>query len=750
MTPTLAFFFSGTFFLFALGVGLSIVAGLLLRPKGGGGNLGEDTPTTLATRGSYVPLLIGKRKIGHVFGWAGFRRSIQRSSGGKKKGGGGSQTVWFESGWHLLCAGAATGLYEIRANNKVIWSGTMTSDTTPSGTTTTIANVGSFTIFWGELDQQPYDLLVQGTGIRSGWPGLCYIYWRDYELGGSPTWPTLEYTVKALCLSQTLEDSNREITDGTSEGFNPAHLAFVLLRGGFPYGAGLALDDIDETTIESFGELMESEHLPMHLLGESGVAVSELMQSLLADAGAFLVQHDNRLLVEAMRAPTENTPFLIDDVITPPDAGRQVWRGHKTTNRLIFSFLNEIENYRSFDIQSQDAADLEARNASVPEEIEMGFITHPVVAKQVANRREQENLSQTIAVRFTVLRGAALLRAGKIFRHSFGQMRVLSAKPVHDSPRVEIEAIVDVYSVPSIEDVQDTPLATVLFDVENDLAFSFFQLPPEDTTSVAIVVFRIPAHSEIRSGSIYGSIDAGTNFRFIGQQVAGAGGGQIKSAIGASTDDIIVTGPIFEDANGLLDFVASDLTGDDAGWQAGTQVALINEEVFYVKSVSVQSETSWVASTAKSLTDFVIPLVSNGFRYECTTAGTTDTVEPIWPRKVGDTVTDGTAVWTCAGRRYQLNDMIRARKGTTAAAHAINDWVYLIAQDSLQPITDPLVAAGNTLCIKSVPETNNEIADISTITQVCKLLDSVDGSTLLATDTGDIIVTHLGEKIAIS
>jgi len=741
---------AGSLLLFAIGVGLSILAGLLLRPKAGKNDLGEDAPTTLATRGSFVPLLIGKRKIGHVFGWAGFRRSVQRSVGGGKKGGGGSQTVWFESGWHMLCAGPATGLYEIRANNKVIWSGVLTSDTSPPGTTVTIASVGTFSIYWGELNQPPHEQLVQGTGIRSGWPGLCYIYWHNYELGGSPTWPTLEYVVKALCLEQTLEDSAVELDDGTSAGFNPAHLAFVLLRGGFPYGAGLALDDIDEASIEAFGTTMESEHIPMHLLGEQGIAASELMQSILKDAGAFLSQHDTRLLIEAMRPPSDLTPFLIDDVITPPDAERQVWRGRKTTNRLIFSFPNETENYRTFDIQSQDAADLEERNASASEDIEIGFVTHPLVAKQVANRREQENLSQTIAVRFDVLRGAALLRAGKVFRHSFGQMRVLSARPIHDSPHVEIEAIVDVYSVPSIDDLQDTPLASATFGVENDLSFTFFQTPEEDASGiVSILVFRIAAHSQIATGSIYGSVDGGTNFRFLDTQTQSATGGQIESAISASTDDIITTGPIFEDANGLLDDVALDLTGDTEGWKGGTQVALVNDEVFYVQSVSVQSETAWAASTAKVLADHVIPSTSNGFRYECTTAGTTGTVEPIWPRKVGDTVEDGAAVWTCRGRRYQLNNMIRARKGTTAVAHAINDWVYLIPSESLNPITDPIVAAGNTLCVKSVPETTSQIADISTITQVCKVLDTVDASTLVATDSGDIIVTRLGDKIAI-
>jgi hypothetical protein len=736
----------GNLALFAIGVGLSILSSYLLRPKSKKGNLGEDTPTTLATRGSYVPLLIGKRKIGHVFAWAGNRKS-RSAGGGGKKGGGGSFQEWFEDGWHLLSVGAGIGLYEIRFNNEIVWSGELTSDTHPSGTAVTIAGKGTFYVFWGELDQEPFEPLVQATGIRSGWPGVLSVFWKDVNLGGSPNWPTVEYVAKALCIQQSLEDSDLELDDTASVGYNPAHLAFILMRGSAGYGAGLALGDIDQTSIEAFGEVMQSEHLPMNLLGEAGETVSTLLQSLALDCGAFVSQHDNRLLVEAMRTPTVDTPTLSDDVISPPNAERQVWRGRKTANLLIFGYSNELENYRIFDVPSQDAADRDSRNAISPEEIDLGFVTHPDIAKKVANRREQESLSQTISVKFEVLRGAALLRAGKVFQHSFGQMRVISMRPIHDSPKVEIEAIVDVYSVPEIADEQDTPVLEARYDVENDLAFSFVQLPAEDSSVPAIVVFRIPAHQEVVEGNIYGSIDAGSNYKLIGTQANPAIGGQIESTISASTADTITTGPVFEDANGLVDRTVLDLTGDDPGWQAGEQVALINDEVFFVRSLSVQSETAWAASTAKSLTNYVIPSLTNGLRYECTTAGTTGATEPVWPRKVGETVEDGTAVWTCRGRRYQINDMIRARKGTAAEAHAIDDWVYIIPQANLSPITDSIIAAGNSLCVKSVPETRSQIADITTITAVCKDLFSVSTDPLLIDDSGNYIVTHVGDRI---
>ncbi len=69
----------------------------------------------------------------------------------------------------------------------------------------------------------------------------------------------------------------------------------------------------------------------------------------------------------------------------------------------------------------------------------------------------------------------------------------------------------------------------------------------------------------------------------------------------------------------------------------------------------VTVHSAWAASTAYALEDFVHATTFNGFRYECTTAGTSDTDEPTWPLVEGETVSDGTVVWTC--RRSQLVSM---------------------------------------------------------------------------------------------
>ena len=58
---------------------------------------------------------------------------------------------------------------------------------------------------------------------------------------------------------------------------------------------------------------------------------------------------------------------------------------------------------------------------------------------------------------------------------------------------------------------------------------------------------------------------------------------------------------------------------------------------------------TWVASAAYATTSphFVSPTVPNGFRYQCTTGGTSAGSEPVWPTTLGATVADNTVVWTC-------------------------------------------------------------------------------------------------------
>jgi hypothetical protein len=56
---------------------------------------------------------------------------------------------------------------------------------------------------------------------------------------------------------------------------------------------------------------------------------------------------------------------------------------------------------------------------------------------------------------------------------------------------------------------------------------------------------------------------------------------------------------------------------------------------------------NWAASTAYSLGNVVTPTTANNCVYECTTAGTSGTIQPTWPTTEGATVVDNTVTWTC-------------------------------------------------------------------------------------------------------
>jgi len=253
--------------LVALSVGLSYLAGRLLQPKNNA-LIQDDKPTTLATRGSYLPRVIGRRRVGPIFAWAGDRYTTKESGGKKGSVLGGNETeIYRESGWHLLAVGPGRALHSIEQNGKAIFVGPITPTSHPSGTTIDIGNEGSFRIFWGEVDQPVNTFLGDAArnpeiGVSSRWPYTMYIEWVGKRLTSQPVWPLLTYDIEIEPQGSFLSDTE-------------AYMAptYTLDGDSFPVGSvsvgaegyGKIVVDGDQTT--SFNNLSGK----FRLTGNSGV-----------------------------------------------------------------------------------------------------------------------------------------------------------------------------------------------------------------------------------------------------------------------------------------------------------------------------------------------------------------------------------------------------------------------------------------------------------------------------------------------
>lgn len=743
----------------AVGVALLFVARLFLKgPDSNAGISKDDTPTTLSTRGSYVPLVLGRRRVGYVFGAALNRRSTQESvgsvSGGKGGvlgggGGGVTQTVYFEDGWHIICVGPANKLYAIFENGKPIWTGPISAATTPSGTTIDAGAAGKFVIYWGFDDQPINSTLAAGIGVGSRWPLVCYIYWIQKRLGQSPTWPSIEYDIEAMCPSSKLGTAKNILDDGETRGMNPHACVYQLLTAYWPHGIGMDPNYVDAISLSAMGVLCETEHLCANMLLDEGMEVTTALNGLLLDVGCMVPEKDGRLLFNTLREGL-TAADLGTDVVLAEDVELDVVQNDILPDRIIFTFKRRQNNYRDWDIKYDNDAVAEEHNRFRSNTVSLTIPTDLPTAKKIANRRVQEVLGDAASFKFRGSRAAGLLLPGDLFTAAggIGPMRVTSIKREPLSSIVTISSVLDSYSVPEILDGYDDDIGITDKPVAADLAFNWLELPASlvGADTVGIAVFRIRAHESISGARIYGSVES-SSYSLIGSQPTAAAGGPLLDAVSAGGVDIITSGPTFEAMNqDVLNVL--DLSSQPTEWRNGKQVAVINNEAFFVERIAATFTPAWAPSNLYSVGDYVSPLTPTGLRYKCVIGGTSGAAEPAWRTNRLDQFTDGGVVWEARGFAYRLIDMIRARFETTKDAHAVDDIVYIMQQTDINVMLPPIMQPGSQLCVKTQPFTSSAILDIAGETPVCKqIIGLAFNVTFLTTDDASFVVTHLGENI---
>ena len=145
---------------------------------------------------------------------------------------------------------------------------------------------------------------------------------------------------------------------------------------------------------------------------------------------------------------------------------------------------------------------------------------------------------------------------------------------------------------------------------------------------------------------------------------------------------------------------------------------------------------AWAASTAFSVGDVRRPSTGEGtgLSFRCTTAGTSASSEPSWPNFVGDTVTDGTCVWTAISAVYdellKLNpsaiiELFEVR--LDSALHGSSD-IYRFHAGSNAKIDGNIIFDGNTYSRIPVVADGFEYTNTGTLPRPTLTISNLDNT----------------------
>jgi hypothetical protein len=756
-------------------LGLLFVARLFLKDDSTGLNE-DDTPTTLATRGSFCNVVIGRRQVGPVFAWAGQRFTRQESSGGGGGKGGGassastSQTVYFEDGWHVICLGPAGVLHRIMENGKNILPSPISAANTPSGSTIE-TEMGSFQIYWGEVDQPLNSALVTRLGgIASTWPFLCYVFWRGRRLGSSPTWPSTEYDIEVLCQQSAPGTFEPTLTDADNRrGANPASAMHQLITANWPHGCGLAASKLDFDSLEALGLQMEVEEIPVNfLLRDGDNEATKWMQAILADVGCLLVDYpDGRLGLPMLREPVFPLPVVDESFQTAPEVEVEVipFTDIGQADRVMFTFKNIDLRYRDDTIEFGDDGVAEENSRYRIERVRIDTVTSPLAARVVGNRRAPEVMGDVASIKYPVIRGASLLMPGQVFEDAEGRIvRVLSTKRGVRVPEATLEAMIDTYGLPPLPDADDPGGVAGNQPAVPDAMVTLIELPASvsGATSIAVAVLRARANRSQFGSDLWFSIDDGANYTLLGQQNASCSGFLLTEGLDASAGpEVLETGPTLVSNNPDAGEVLN-LAAQVSEWQNGRQLCLIEAadgsyEATFLREIELLPETIWAPETTYSVGDYVIPSApkATGLRYRCVaTSGTAEsgTVEPDWPTLVSSTVADNEVTWKAERFEYRLLGLIRARYETTAKTFVAGAKVFIVETSKITPIRSlAMFLPGETLCVKTTPRTASDVLNIDNAIAYCRQLTgaaiATPGFDFIIDGDGNLIVTNIGDRL---
>ena len=479
---------------YAIIAAISIGAGLLLRAKSQSNQAAQatDQPTNQSVRGGYIPLVMGRRRVGTCFLWTGDREEVQESmglTGGGKGGGGGGdikQLVYNERGWIGLCCGKAVAIYGIYKDGRPLANSKFAQPFAPSGSKIDFEKDGSAFIYWGSDHGDPaldgLGLLNVASGIASKWEGVCFLLFDRLRLGTVARWGNLEFDVRTcppvdIPGFDTTKIIIPGIVDSSEDGWNPAVCIYILLTDISPLGCAVPRCRVDITSFVTAANTLYTEGLGANILFQDGQVGDAVVGAILEDIGAMLFEVDGRIGLKLIR--TVASPIIIDDSVMQPPF-EEIDRFHRAIqlDQVVFSYANIGREFAPDIVNLDDDGNSDFGTKRRQRKVALTIATNETVAWKIANRRVVEGFTPLAKYGIKFIRDFKTLNPGDVCRHPvLGDLRLIEIKFDANSADTNCLFIQDNYgAAPNYTDPDDGGTTTPVGAPLNDIIYQVLEL----------------------------------------------------------------------------------------------------------------------------------------------------------------------------------------------------------------------------------------------------------------------------------
>lgn len=478
------------------------------------------------------------------------------------------------------------------------------------------------------------------------------------------------------------------------DGPNGAHLLAEAMFAPWPWGFEIDQDEFHIPDFDAFADLLLAEGISTNVCMKEGRTLGDLLKILMEDL-SFYFTFDPRLGKTRLLPIRE--PALVSvlpaAIVIDPMPQPQTVHQEKAVTKPIYTYNDREHRFRTANVPIQDDAQEVLDGYSKPQTILMESVNDRISANKVAERKSlEQETNETGIYQIHANHDARYLYPGLVFSCSLIPTVVRLTGVVRDpkSGHVLLKAVTDYYGGATATFV--TPESGGLPDTDEDDPDIDLSLaveepaagwnspppgalgdgsggPPLRDMGDHPTVFFLRWRQTKAVGATRISISDAGDLREIATVAGYQTGGFITTDLAAAAGPLV---PVIEiHVQGADIDEALDLTADLDGWRAGKQLAFIGGEVFFVKNVVITE------------------------------------AEGVTPGSMGTA---------------ELRDCIRARYTTAPRFLPAGTACYLGVPQSIEIVTDPILAVGSVPGFKGQPTTGNMSPDLTEVATVTRTL----------------------------